>query len=529
MAPTAAASPWPTRLTLAAIIGVSAILRLRIAGMPLERDEGEYAYLGQLILRGEWPYVAAHNMKLPGIYYAYAAILGLLGQTDVAIRVALLVVNAATILLVAALARRLAGEVACLTAAAAFAALSLGTPVLGFSANAEHFVLLPALAGLLLLVDASPSLPRTLAAGLLLGVSIVMKQPGAFFAACGAAWIVIDGGPPWRVVTSLSIFALGAVAPYALTCAAMLAGGAFTPFWFWTVTYLREYGTMLDLGMGLPELGQQLRNMFGALPIGWLLAGAGVAALATPLLERRARLQVVTLVAASAVTVVPGLRFTDHYFLLVLPAASIAAGIGVRAVAAVLHDRAPGQARALTMLAPLLLFVLAVFHDRATLLLRSPAENAHAIYAPNPLEEAVQIADEIARRSAPDDQIAVIGSEPQIYFYARRRAATSYIYMYPLMEPQPFAARMQDEMIAQLESARPRFLVLVNVDMSWSRRPGSSLKILDWAARTVDASYRQIGLVEIVPGEPSRAIWGDAAASATPRSRTYLAVFERRA
>ena len=88
--------------------------------MPLERDEGEYAYLGQLILRGEWPYVAAHNMKLPGIYYAYAAILALLGQTDVAIRVALVVVNAATIVLVAALTRRLVGEIASLTARTAF-------------------------------------------------------------------------------------------------------------------------------------------------------------------------------------------------------------------------------------------------------------------------------------------------------------------------------------------------------------------------------------------------------------------------
>jgi hypothetical protein len=86
---------------------------------------------------------------------------------------------------------------------------------------------------------------------------------------------------------------------------------------------------------------------------------------------------------------------------------------------------------------------------------------------------------------------------------------------------------MQDDMIAQLEAARPRFLVLVNVDMSWSRRPGSSLKILDWAARTVDTSYRQIGLVEIVPGEASHAVWGDAAASATPTSRAYVAVFER--
>jgi hypothetical protein len=87
---------------------------------------------------------------------------------------------------------------------------------------------------------------------------------------------------------------------------------------------------------------------------------------------------------------------------------------------------------------------------------------------------------------------------------------------------------MQQDMIAQLERARPRFLVLVNVDMSWSRRPGSSLEILDWAARTVDADYRQIGLVEIPPDAPSRSVWGDGASSAAPHTKSFVAIFERR-
>ena len=523
------ASPWPTRLGLAAIVVASALVRLRIAALPLERDEGEYAYFGQLILRGEWPYVAAHNMKLPGVYYAYAAILSLFGETDVAIRVALLLVNAATIVLVAALARRFAGELASLTAAAVYAVLSLGTVVLGFTANTEHFVLLPAIAGLLLLQDGAASSARLLAAGLLLGIGVVMKQPGAFFVACGAAWLAVSGTSPARVVRALAIFGVGAVLPYAAVCLAMLAGGAFEPFWFWTVVYLREYGTMIDAASGLPELYGQLGRMLAASPLTWLLAAAGVAALATTRFDRRARLQIAALVVTSAAAVVPGLRFTDHYFVLVLPALAILAALGADALLPRIRATSPQAARITAVALPALIFVLGVAHDRATLLVRGPAENARAVYGVNPLAEAVEIADEIARRAGPDDRIAVIGSEPQIYFYARRRAATSFIYMYPLMEPQPFAAGMQKDMIAQLESAKPRFLVLVNVDMSWSRRPGSSTEILDWAARTVDADYRQIGLVEIPPDAPSRSVWGDAAGASAPRTKSYVAVFERRA
>ena len=250
----------------------------------------------------------------------------LFGETDVAIRVALLLVNAATIVLVAALARRFAGEPRVMTAAAVYAVLSLGTVVLGFTANTEHFVLLPALAGLLLLQDGAASSVRLFAAGLLLGIGVVMKQPGAFFVACGAVWIAASGASPAGVVRALAAFGVGAVLPYAVVCLAMLAGGAFEPFWFWTVVYLREYGTMIDAASGLPELYGQLGRMLAASPLTWLCG------------RRRRGARHVTLRSSRAAAdrgagrdVRGGgrarLRFTDH-FLLVLPALAILAALG---------------------------------------------------------------------------------------------------------------------------------------------------------------------------------------------------------
>src|ERR1700746_3203038 len=60
-------------------------IRWRVREMPLERDEGEYAYAGQLILQGIPPYEIAYNMKLPGTYVAYAATLRTFGETASAI------------------------------------------------------------------------------------------------------------------------------------------------------------------------------------------------------------------------------------------------------------------------------------------------------------------------------------------------------------------------------------------------------------------------------------------------------------
>src|SRR5208283_3697652 len=76
-----------------------ALIRFRLRSMPLERDEGEYAYAGQLMLQGIPPYQLAYNMKLPGAYAAYAAILATFGQTSAGIHFGVLCLTTLTALM----------------------------------------------------------------------------------------------------------------------------------------------------------------------------------------------------------------------------------------------------------------------------------------------------------------------------------------------------------------------------------------------------------------------------------------------
>jgi hypothetical protein len=64
-----------------------ASIRIRLLQIPLERDEGEFAYMGQLMLKGIPPYLLAYNMKLPSIYTLYALIMAIFGQTIVGIHI----------------------------------------------------------------------------------------------------------------------------------------------------------------------------------------------------------------------------------------------------------------------------------------------------------------------------------------------------------------------------------------------------------------------------------------------------------
>src|SRR5216110_3855386 len=88
------------------VVGAAAV-RLRLLDAPLDRDEGEYAYFGQLLLQGIPPYAQAYNFKMPGIYAVYALMLALLGQTPTGIHLGLLVADALTTVLLFLVAVRL--------------------------------------------------------------------------------------------------------------------------------------------------------------------------------------------------------------------------------------------------------------------------------------------------------------------------------------------------------------------------------------------------------------------------------------
>ena len=394
--------------------------------------------MGQLILAGEVPYVAAHNMKLPGSTTATRRSSCLRGDgrrhprrpdrrergRDPARR--------------CSRAPRRRG--AALTAAAAYAVLSLGsrwpgsapTPSTSRRADARGRAAAgaPDDAGR----ERRASLGRALA-GLFLGV--LMKQPGVrAFGAFGAA---ARGARRRAGATArgAGVYAIGAVVPYASTCLALLAAGAFEPFWFWTVTYLRDYGPWSTPRSGSAAVAAAGAMTHASLPL-WVLAAVGLTARLGRRGSRRPRVRVVAFVAACAAPSCRGSTFAITIPPRVARAALLVAGRGgggraraspARSRAAASRGAVAARARSRRARPRARLPVAALAgRERAGDVRREPVPRGRRDRALG------------RRHTAPADRVAVIGSEPQIYFYARRRAATSFMYIYPLMEPQPFAA-----------------------------------------------------------------------------------------
>src|SRR5579872_201987 len=518
---------------LALVLILNCALRFHLRNIPLERDEGEYAYAGQLMLQGIPPYKLAYNMKLPGTYVAYAVILSVFGQTPSGVHLGLLLVNSLTVFLVFLLALRLVGLTAAVVAAASYALLSVSPSVLGPYGHATHFVVLMAVAGILLLLEALDRGRQWLflASGILFGLAFVMKQPGLLFLIFGALYLLrteFRRGVGWRLlIKKLGAFLAGGAIPFVLTCVWLWRAGVFKTFWFWTFSYASQYVTSWGLSDGAHALGTALPRITGPGVWIWIIAGVGVSAFIWDREMRPRAPFVLGFLIFSFLAVCPGFIFREHYFILMLPAISVLAGIAVGAGAKNLDQRPETKALAYV---PAMVFLVALawgfYAQRNFFLQNNPTTASREIYGGNPFPEAIPVADYIRRHTQENASILVLGSEPEIYFYAHRHSATGYIYTYGLMEEQKYALRMQQQMISEIEAARPESLVWVNVRASWLPQDHSEGLILSWAQKYIHDHYEITGVADIhMLGTDYR--WGDEAKSYQPRSNSAVFVFKR--
>jgi hypothetical protein len=519
---------------LALVMLLTCAIRFHLRTIPLERDEGEYAYSGQLMLQGIPPYKLAYNMKLPGTYAAYALIMAVFGQTTEGIRMGLLIVNLATIFLVFLLGRRFGGLTTGVTAAASYALLSVSPSVLGFCGHATHFVMLAALGGILLLLKAIEEDKKFLffCSGLLLGIGYVMKQPGAIFVLFGALYFLrlqYHRGIKWRALAEpLGLYFVGAALPFLITCLLLWQAGVFSTFWFWTVSYASQYAAKNGLILGASYFylifSQILVSSMGI----WLIAGLGIIAVC---LDRRSTQRsqfLLGFLVFSFLAVCPSLAFRPHHFILMLPVVSVLAGVAVSAAA---NRLKPLTEKRSLRYAPYLVCVLALaasfYKQRDFFLETDPDQACRSVYPLHPFPEVVPIADYIRRHTPEDSTIAVLGSEPEIYFYAHRHSATGYIYTYGLMENQKYALKMQEQMITEIEAARPETLVFVNLFSSWDPNRDTKELIYEWARRYIQDHYEITGVVDI-PMTKTNYRWGSDAKSYTPKPYFAIMVFTRK-
>jgi hypothetical protein len=254
--------------------------------------------------------------------------------------------------------------------------------------------------------------------------------------------------------------------PFGVLCALLWRAGVFARFWLWVFTYAAHYVSLRTVSVGMAAFRSAVTPILTDNAGIWLLAAAGLLVLWGARRNRAAAVFAAGLLICSFLAVCPGLYFREHYFILLLPAAALLIG----AVAATAGASVAGSLP-LWLIAGSLLF--AVGQQSAFLFRMGPLEICRGIYGHNPFLEAIPVAEYIRSHSSRDDRIAVLGSEPEIYFYAGRRSVTPYVYIYPLWKLSRWRRRCRRSLFMTSKPGAPN---------TWwslpSAHPGSAKQVL---------------------------------------------------
>jgi hypothetical protein len=477
---------------------------MRLLNVPLERDEGEYAYIAQLILDGIPPYAEAYNMKFPGIYFIYAGILWLFGQTDTAIHFCLLIVNLLSIILLFIFARKMYDSWVGVAAAGAYALLSISYHVQGFWANAEHFIIPFIICANICLFNGikKNQLSQFLFSGILFGCAALVKQHGAFFGIFGFIALLISlwqsGGINKKIYWKhVLIYITGIIIPLFLCFLYLFYVGVLEKFYLWTFTYAKEYNSLNPvrdirfniIGYFFPLL------RFASLM--WIIAGVGFIALFSAKYNGQSCILILGLLIAGIVASSIGFYFRPHYFVLLLPAVALLFGVGIRSI---FNFFSNATLRIVRIFPPVFIVSIAILGTIAAhwdVLYQFPPDRVtQTVYFFNPFPYSTLIAKIIREKTTKEDRIAIIGNEPQYLFYSQRRSATSFIYFFSLVEEQLLAEQFRLEMIRQVESTSPKLLVYNQIQPEWYRKSKSMEEIDKWFFNYAEANYSLIARFE---------------------------------
>ena len=192
-------------------------------------DEGIYLVLGQAIRKGVTLYKNIHDNKPPTLYYLAA-----ISHTVFGFRFLLLVVMAPAVYFFNRLCRYFLGIKKTQIATIIFLVLTSIPLFEGNIANAEIFMLLPTILGVLLLTKNKPGIKTIIFSGLLLGLAFTIKIPVVFEFAFLCLWLFISDFSSFKNIThnlyKIIIFVLSFFFPTLIWAFYFYLQGALQPF-----------------------------------------------------------------------------------------------------------------------------------------------------------------------------------------------------------------------------------------------------------------------------------------------------------
>ncbi|HWX23241.1 MAG TPA: glycosyltransferase family 39 protein [Candidatus Binatia bacterium] len=501
-------------LPLALLLLVAAI-RTPLLGIPFERDEGEYAYIGWRLDYHELPYRDWIDQKPPAIFWVYWAALRLPLDPIHAVHLMGLLFSMGTALALFFLARHFTRPLWAALASALTALLSADPLAQGTAANTELFMLLPLVLSQWIFCYAissgSGAVPMLLA-GALTGLAVAFKQVAGLNVLLLLGLIFwVHRQKPWQGLRAAGWLLAGTCLVWGLVAACFLIHRALRDLVYNVFTHNLEYVGALSWAGRWQHAKDTLAVLARTEVMVWVFALIGLVQLfvnrrqagdpspqPSPLMKGRGRSLPPFVFAtgwllSSLLGVAASGYFFAHYFQQTIPPLCLAAALGAESVGNIRWWKpVPAWVRGSSL--GLALAVLPVI-TLAPFAVSTPAQAAARIYPGEPFAHMPELGRRLAEVTAPAERVFVFGAEPELFFYARRVSASRYIFLFPLYGPYRDARQMQSAAAEEVERNRPATAVFMPNRLFLL--PGSEQFFTRWAFSYLRSNFRADSLLTV--------------------------------
>jgi hypothetical protein len=471
-------------------------VRAKFFNVPLERDEGEYAYIAQLIDAGGVPYKDAVDQKPPAVFYVYLLIFKLFGASAKSIHVGAFVYNYITAIVVFLLARKLFDDKTAFISAFIYAFVSSERRLLAHAANTELFMLLPMTASWLAALYALDSNRRKIlmiSGGALAAAAVLFKQ----VAGTGFAGLILfvlylairEKTGLKRFLNDLLCLCSGFIVPLLAVSLYFYWKGAFGDFIYCVILHNISYSNIL---------GNSTSKIFGNFVatakfilqsqlLWWCFSLFAVVLSVISKKQREKSLIFLFLFSCAGVCV--GWRFTLHYFLQVMPVLAVLSAVAIVKILDFITKMPLRPLRPILILAFISAVVSVPIDANRRYFTLSPQELSYTMYSGNPFIEAKEAGKFIEKNSMQNDKVFILGSEPEILFYSNRESASKYIFVYPLTMPYSDALQKQREVVSEIARGNPLYILYVNFPMSIGYGKGAPMYLFEVVSKMIETRY----------------------------------------
>lgn len=524
---------------LAALTLLVIIIRSNFFNIPFERDEGAYSYYGKLLLEGKIPYKDFYEQKFPGIFYFYAMIVSLFGDTVKGMHMGFMFVNIITMIFLFLASKRMISPMAAIVTATTFAIVSLTPGLSGFTVQGEHAVAFFVSLGIYLysIAISKPGWKFYLFMGFAMGGAFMVKTSGLFLVLWGGVAIVGDyffkgeKRPFKELIIKAGIYSVGVFSVVGLMFLIISMKGSFDEMLFWTLEIPKKYVNKIKWEDGKQYLDYAYTAITKDYKFFWIHAFFAVVVILVKNIKWNTKLMGIFLLGFSFATVFPGFYFYGHYWIQVLPGLAIASGLTFFAVNELLKSRF-GLKNPKIQYAYIGVFaIMAVMHlNKQKDYYFNPNYDRilRTVYGNNPFPESMGIANWINANTKPEDGIIVMGSEPQIYFYTKKKCPSRHAYFAAIVDNVPEHKAWQREFVSDVEKAKPKYFIFFNHQISLFVQPNTDRYVFEWYNKYITENYNMIGLVDMIDGYTSNYVWREQLNGYKQQSQTGVYIFERK-